>query len=329
MNTIPSKHMILEHQKHFTAQGKLLPFGVYDGLFGNTATKEWDTDGFLLKRRRTQRKCWLYFGAFSKDLFTGMAIVDAGMVATAFAYFYIPSEKLFVEDKITLPLGFKDSFDPHLFDSWNLGNFDIHSDGKKMKLSCKGKFNSTIETKENESGLSFLCPSKERPFNFTYKNLLLDSKINIEYKGKKYTSEGAIGSIDFSKGYPPRETVWNWASIIGTTENGLPIGINLVDGHNGNLENAIWIGEERLCTSKANFYVKKPFDKNTWNINTTDGIIDFQFNPYGARSENLNIVAMKSLFTQPFGEAKGILKHNGHAVSFNGFGVVEDHIAVW
>ena len=73
MNSISDDSLILHHQKHFTSQGKLLPFGVYDKLFDNTQTKEWDDDGFLLKRRRTQRKCWLYFGAFSEDLFTGMA----------------------------------------------------------------------------------------------------------------------------------------------------------------------------------------------------------------------------------------------------------------
>lgn len=320
---------ILDNPKALLKDGKSLPYGIYSGLIADAHTSFWDVEGFFPKRRRSQRKCWIYFGSFSPDLYLGFAIADAGFISTAFCYFYIPSLQLFVEDKTTLPLGFKENFDPNLFDDWKLGAFQISSQGKKISISYKGKFELNASCIENENGFSFVCPSEGRPFNYTYKNLLLPTKINIKYKGKTYNSEGNSGGLDFSKGYPPKQTVWKWASVTGQTASGKPIAINLVSEHNANMENAVWLDGKRIIVSDATFQKEAPFDKNPWYIKTNDGILDIEFTPQGARSENINIIAMKSIFTQPYGQFKGKISIDGQEEVFTGFGVVEDHLAVW
>ncbi len=311
-------------------KGNPLPLGVYDGLIKNTSTRYWDKNGFIPRRRR-ERKTWVFLGGYSKDLMIGIAVVDAGFIANAFTYFFVPSEQLFVEDKITLPGGFSNHFDPGLHDEWKLKNYLINTVGNKILASYKGKFELSVEMNDNQSGLSFICPSPSRPFNFTYKNVCLPATFSIKYNGKTYNEKGDFGSIDFSKGYPPRHTIWNWASITGTLENGQRFGANLLDGHNGKYENAAWIGEDRILlpVTKFKYSKSKPLDQQVWEMYTENKTIELTFDPVGVRKENLNAVVMKSKFTQCFGHFKGKVKKNGEWLNFEGYGPAEEHEALW
>lgn len=322
MKIHPPQPQLLKH-------GKSLDFGVYDDLIANPSTTFWDDEGFPLKRRRTQRKTWIFFGAYSEQLFAGLAIVDAGLLATAFAYFYEPSTGIFIEDKITIPFGFGNDFNPTLKDEWKLGKYRITTNNNVMNVRYSGKFELNIDAFLNEKGVSVVAPSPGRPFNFTYKNLPLPVKVNVQYKGNVLSAEGNYGAIDFTKGFPPRSTEWNWSSFIGHTESGSSIAVNLVDKFNGNIENVLWLDGERHILSNANFSPGKPLDKADWSITTVDGILTMSFAPKGVRSENLNAGLMKSIFTQPFGKYEGVLKINGRSEKFIAWGVAEDHMAVW
>jgi hypothetical protein len=324
MEILPNATSLLKH-------GKPLPFGVYDGLIAQPFTSFWDSEGPLLaRRRRMQRKTWIFFGVYAPDMFAGIAIADAGMVSTAFAYLAVPGENIYVEDKMTLPLGFGDKFDPALDSDWKLGKFSIRSNEGNMHIASKGKLALDIVTLTDAgNGLSFVCPSTDRPFNFTYKNLPMQVQCRATYRGKNYEASGKYGAIDFTKGYPPRETRWNWLSLIGELEDGTPVGINLVDQFNGNIENAAWISGQKVLLGDARFKMQPPYDKNTWEITTANGLLSLTFTPQGARKENLNMMVMKSLFTQPYGKFFGYLSFKGQRMKLTGQGVVEDHYAKW
>ena len=112
--------MILPKQHSLIENGANIPFGVYEDLIENVDTSFFDTQGFLTKKRRTERKTWIYFGVYSPDLICGFAIADAGMVATAFTYFYSLKDGTFEEDKTTVPLGFANDFNPNLKSEWKI-----------------------------------------------------------------------------------------------------------------------------------------------------------------------------------------------------------------
>jgi len=322
---------ILPNEPHLLKSGRSLPYGVYNGLIKSPFTSYWDTEGsFLAKRRRTQRKAWIFFGVYSPELFAGIAVVDAGMVSTAFAYLAVPAENIFIEDKMTLPLGFAEKFDPAMETEWTLGKFNIKTSGGQMIFTSRGKLKLDIVAETNaDAGLSFVCPSTDRPFNFTYKNLPMQVACKASYLGKSYEIAGKYGAIDFTKGYPPRETRWNWMSLIGELEDGTALGINLVDHFNNNIENAAWIGEKKVLLGEAQFSMQTPLDKNKWQIDTRSGSLHLIFTPLGARSEKLDMVVMKSLFTQPYGTFEGVMTVNGQQLKLKGQGVVEDHYAKW
>jgi len=318
-------------QQNFSPNGQLLSVGAYEDIIENTSLKKWDNDGGLFKRRRTQRKAWMFVGAYSKDLMVGLATADAGFIGNAFAYFYVPSENLYKEQKVIIPYGFSNDFDPELWSKWSLRNFNIESHNGLLRANTNGDFQLSIEMTHSNNGLSFICPTVDRPFNFTYKNLNLLTKVSVTFNDKKCEMDGRMGGIDFSKGYPPRHTIWNWALISGETKEGIPVGMNLFRGHNGKYENAAWIGDERILLSNTNFLYdkKKPLDSQTWALNTEDGLVNAKFTPSKSRKEKINAGLLSHDFTQPFGTFTGAIEHKGKVHEFLGYGPVEEHESLW
>jgi hypothetical protein len=300
-----------------------IPFGLYAGPVGDISTEPW------ARRRRMQRKAWLYAGAFSERYCVGFAIADAGIVATAFVYVF-DAHKQYVEEKITAPFGFSSAFDPSLTTAWKLKAFSITRENDKLVCAYQGKrISIKMAITENSKGATTIAPAGDRPFNHTYKNLLLPAQIDAAVDGQPINLAGNIGSIDFTKGYPPRHTFWNWASMNAVTESGIAFGVNLVGDFNNSIENALWINGAVQQLSQATFVYSHPAEKNNWRVKTLDGVIDMEFGPLGMRSENINALLMSSFFKQPFGVFKGIIKWNGESHTFTGYGVVEEHLAKW
>lgn len=323
--------MILPKPKALFENDTHVPYGVYDGLIDELSTKYWDKQGLLAKKRRTERKTWIFMGVYSPELICGFAIADAGMVATAFSYFFSFKDRVFEEDKITVPLGFPNNFDPDLNTEWKLGNYSIRRVNGRHTFQYTGKYKMLIEAEDTPNGVSVVAPSKDmRPFNFTYKNQCMPVKVQINNGGvNTYATSGKYGSVDFTKGYPPRETIWNWLSFIGITESQKSIAVNLVDRFNENMENVLWLNGEKTLLSSANFIKQEPYDKTDWLIETKDGQLNCHLSPHGARGENINALIMKSLFIQPFGTIDGTVRIDGREEKFTAIGVVEDHHAVW
>ncbi len=315
--------------KLFTGTGHP-PYGIYNDLMTDVSTAHWDEQGALFKNRRTSRKAWMFFGVYSPEFICGIAIADAGFVANAFTYFYSFKDNVFVQDNTLVPFGFSSGFDPGLNSEWKLGKYRIYTQNGNLNFEYTGKYKLRMVAKNSNNGASIVAPSAGgRPFHFTYKNVCMTTELSIEHEGKTYQVSGNYGAVDFSKGYPPRETVWNWLSFIGTTQSGKNVGVNLVKHFNDELENILWVDGQKTALSSGTFTMQKPFDKNNWHITTDDKILDCTVAPNGARSENVNILLMKSIFTQVYGKISGTLLINGVRESFTATGVCEDHHALW
>lgn len=307
-----------------------LPYGIYNDLIQDVSTAYWDKQGGLLSDRRLSRKTWIFTGVYSPDLICGIAIADAGVVATSFAYFYSFKDNIFVEDSQLVPLGFPSSFDPQLNTEWKLGKYSIQSSNGKITLGYSGKFELKMDITNNTDGASIVAPSEgKRPFNFTYKNVCLPTALTIKHNGNTYTANGKYAAVDFTKGYPPRKTKWNWLALVGKTESGKSIGVNLVKHFNNDLENILWVEGKKTALSSGTFSMEQPLDKSPWHIHTTDGILDCTLQPNGARSENVNVLIMKSIFVQAYGRISGTVVIDGVKEKFEATGVAEDHLAVW
>ncbi len=293
----------------------------------------WDKQG-LIPRRRTERKAWIYAATLNDDFFAAMAIVDAGYVGTAFAYLYDRKTGFFLEEKITKPFAFADDFAPSLQTRWLIADdhrrWEISPDSHN--LVCRftsDTWHLTLDLTSGQPGLNALCPSSGRPFNYTFKNTCMPVQASVRANQQQWEHSGASGCIDFSAGYPPRKTIWNWASFIGQTSAGQPFGLNLVAHHNDGLENALWLDGKIIPAGQAFFDYEKPMEKNHTRLTVPDLNLELLFTPEGCRRENLNAIVIVSDFVQPFGSFTGSFEYAGQKINAGGVGVVEDHRAVW
>lgn len=318
--------------KSLLFENKLQEYGVYNNVVPDTNTNVWDGTKGWKSARRWQRKSWIFAGAYSPDIFVGFAIVDAGFLGKAFCYVYFPKTGALLEDGIDRPFAFDAHFEASIDSHWQLGNYQILTKNGQMHFEFKGKkFQVSMQCTNNEHGLSFLCPSEgnKRPFHFTYKNLLLPTQVQFTKKGKTQTFSDLYAGIDFSKGYPPKHTTWNWTSFLGQLEDGTPVGINVVDQFNKNMENVVWIGTERILIGHVTYRYGEPLKKSKWTVRSRNGDLEMNMQPNGSRKENINIKFLKSKFTQVFGTIEGRIRHHGEWKNLTGNGVMEEHEAIW
>ena len=306
--------------------GRPVPSGRYRGAIAELSTAAWDGGG----RRRLQRKGWLYVSACTARYSVGYAVVDAGLVATAFIYVFDRMTKTLVEEKATLPFGFAADFAPDWRQPWALAQ-----GGKRWQITPAGdagwqfryagkRLNLELDVERGGDGLTAVSTAPGRPFAHTWKLCALTSMLRFTVDGETVETESS-SAIDFTLGYPPRSTVWNWASLDGMTDAGAKFGLNLVAHFNNGLENAMWLDGELIPLAQASFDYDARDLSRPWRVTSLDGIVDVRFTPDGQRAEHLNALVLKSRFAQPFGRFEGRVGQS----RVSGFGVVEEHAALW
>jgi hypothetical protein len=310
------------------------PFGRYQGYIENTQVAGWDaTDPWL---RRWKRKSWFFAGVFSEDWILGCAIADAGYLGLAFTYYYHRPSGTYFEEKAMQPFAFRRGFLPELWSPWGFRSrsrtWDVEplagAGGWHVKVAGK-RIRFDLQLRHAFPGLTAIAPAQDRPFNSTFKIAAIPLSGSLAVDGKDVALGSPLGVVDFTWGYPARRVIWNWACLAGRTEEGRTIGVNAVAHFNDGLENAIWLDGDLLPMSQVQFQPGKNRARDTWRIDSADEMIEIAFEPEGARAENLHLGLVTSHFVQPFGRFTGTLRRNGRASAIRGFGIVEDHRAVW
>ena len=309
-----------------------VPYGRFLGALADERTAAFDGGSGLLSPRRLQRKAWLYFGAFTQRYMIGIATVDAGLVATGFVYVYDRQQKRLVEEKAMAPLGFASAFAPKLRGEWRFAagarRWSIEPDGDGWQVRFEGKRIVLGMRFGGAPGMTSISPVIGRPFHHTYKACTLPVHVDVSVDGNRGEVAGS-GVVDFTLGYPPRHTTWNWASAAGQTSDGSRFGVNLVAHFHNGLENALWLGDEVIALPQATFIYDAHNVLAPWVVRSEDGALELRIYPEGERKERVNAGLMVSDFTQPFGRVEGTVNTGGRRLGLSGFGVVEQHRAVW
>lgn len=311
------------------------------------STAQWDGSCGLLSPRRAQRKAWIYGGVMDARFMIGFAIADAGWLSTAFVYVYDRMYNKLTERKATRLLAFDSKFAPTPQAIWHLHNgqdkwqIEPLNDRAGWSFSFSSPaLDVAFELTDTGHAISALnnAPSKirTRPFHYTHKLAGLPAKTNLTLNDEHYNLRHEHhGVLDFTLGYPPRSTLWQWACWVGTLDDGRPFSCNLVAQTMNGLENTAWMhlpdgSVQVLPLAQAVFNYNPNDTLKPWHIHTADGRLDMQFMPDGARSETIHMGVMYSAFTQPFGRLIGTwLDEDGSIHSLAGFGVVEQHRALW
>ena len=313
--------------------GRLHAFGAYRGPIADVSTDHWDRGPAW--PRRLQRKGWLYAGAYHDDLMVGYAVADAGYLATAFVYLYDRARRVFVEEALEVPFGFEEAFAPSLRGAWALRgrgkHWRIDPEGDGLRFRYDGRrVSCDLRIPSLAGGMTTLAPSRGRPFNQTFKRLCLPATLGARLDDRRFDLDLPHGAaVDFTLGYPPRDTRWNWACLLGTTDDGRAFGLNLVAYFNDELENALWLGDELIPLGRGVFTVGSPADRGAWRVAVPSLDLALTVTPEGARKDRKNLGVLRHDFTQPFGRFEGTFTRAGKALRVTGHGVVEDHTSRW
>jgi Protein of unknown function (DUF2804) len=140
--------------------------------------------------------------------------------------------------------------------------------------------------------------------------------------GRRLSIDGQA-MVEDNDGYHPRLTHWWWAAGAGRLTDGRTAMWNAVVGLNDTLphiENTIWIDgrpQSIGLVSIAEDLTKVTFD---------DGAI-MSFREEAERATTIDLFVVRSAYRQPFGTFAGTLP--GGLELAEGYGVMEDHRAVW
>ena len=163
--------------------------------------------------------------------------------------------------------------------------------------------------------------------NATHKTVGLPARGEVRAGGKVFDLDGHFGSLDHTAGLLARETNWRWASASGAR-----VGLNLVEGFNGPVENVLWLDGEAHPAGEAVFEFDKSDHLKPWKVRTKNGMIDLVFTPEGARREDKKLVVAESWYVQPIGTFSGTVRAAPGAPPVEVrdlVGVTEDHVAKW
>lgn len=337
------------------AVAHVVPAGRFDAPIGDLSTAHWDGNGKLLSRRRLQRKSWLYGAVFSERWIVGCAIADAGLLGSAFVYAFDRQSRRMMEYNSLRPLAFAADFQPSpngvwAFkqgkQSWRIQPLTDQS-GWHFQFTHPD-WDVSFELHDNRTSISALnnAPSAShrgqpsRPFHYTHKLTGAVANLRLRMHHETHELTNVRGVFDFTLGYPPRATLWQWASWIGQLDDGRTLSGNLVAQTMNGLENAVWLGAANGSKDDAKtdvialpqaIFDDLPTDTaQTWQIRTADDRLRMQFTPEGARSERINLGLLASDFTQPFGAFRGVWRDDdGSEHTLTGIGVVERHRALW
>jgi hypothetical protein len=137
----------------------------------------------------------------------------------------------------------------------------------------------------------------------------------------------ALAVIDDSAGYHARRTAWRWCAGVGRADDGRSLAWNLVAGVNDpprESERTIWLGGVPIEVGPAACFAE---DLST--VETDDGV-DLRFAAEAIRERRENLLLVRSAYRQPFGTFGGVVpSHGGPLALAEGWGVMEEHTAVW
>jgi hypothetical protein len=157
--------------------------------------------------------------------------------------------------------------------------------------------------------------------NCTHKTPCLPATGTIVADGVTYTLDGHTASLDHTAGLLARDTRWKWVSAAAPG-----VALNLVEGFNGPVENAVWLDGVLHPVGPAEIVHDPAAPRSPWRIRTTDGAVALTFTPEGERSEDKDLIVAASRYTQPIGTFRGKLMER----EIDGLvGVTEDHAARW
>jgi hypothetical protein len=289
-------------------------------------------------------KRWIYLGLGDERLFIGLAVVDLGWTATAFAYLFDRLEgRLRVDwSQDGLP-GLQAQVPDAPFAAGSVTRFR----GLRARITLSRNAGQTVhiqlETPQLELDAQLDLTNMAPPLlavgpiadggvaHATQKTSALPLRGQVRLRDaaghEDLSLDHAWGALDASNGLLARHTAWRWASA-----HGPELGFNLQQGYFAEQENALWLDGELIPLGAALFSADAARPLQPWRVSTDDDLLDLQFKPEGLRQDARNLGFAASHYVQPIGHFSGWVRATPDAPKRTVnrlLGVTEDHRSMW
>ena len=131
-------------------------------------------------------------------------------------------------------------------------------------------------------------------------------------------STGRTAFVDDSAGYHPRRTAWRWSAGVGTSEDGRPVGWNLVEG--------VQRLGPRAASAGCGWTASRASSSRRRSLPTCPRWAACASREWSAREDHTNLLLLRSDYRQPFGTFEGEV---GGVRLREGYGVMEQHDVRW
>ena len=288
--------------------------------------------------RRFHYKTWHFVSLGGAKCMVAFAIIDIGYAASAFAYVFDRGARRLLCDLsfAGLPgaVAVADTAGPGARSSFKAGGADLLVERPRGAAAWtvwargpKGfEVDATVDASKEPPAICAVAEIAGGVANCTHKTVCLPVRGRAAAAGVSFDLEGSFAGFDHTCGLLARDTRWRWAAASSAT-----IGLNLVEGFNGPVENGVWVDGRLIKVGAAEFEFDTRDTTKPWHVRTVDGVVDLDFTPEGERREDKNLVVAASRYVQPVGTFRGRIKPpDGPAVEVKDLlGVTEDHAAKW
>jgi hypothetical protein len=253
-----------------------------------------------LRRDGQLRKRWRYVGVFGDELMLCTARAEVGPLGQSFWVMW-DREGRRHDARTTL----------------RPGSREVTMDGPRLEIDSPG-----LRASLRLGGcapIEAICPSGSG-WGWTRKRAGVPIEGTVEVPGRRWQVSGH-GVDDESAGYHQRHTSWRWSAGVGRSSDDRAVAWNLVEGVNdpaGNSERAIWVDGEPSEPAPVSF-------RGMDGIEFADGA-PLEFTAESAHARDENLLLLRSRYRHRFGTFSGSLAGLPLA---EGFGVMEEHDAVW
>ena len=308
-----------------------LPIVSWEGLSGRF--------GRNLVWRLLHGKRWHYVSIAGPKIALAAVVVDLGWAASAFAYLFDRESRTLLYDqsfmglqKVTHRVSERAGEAARTSFVGLGGSLRIERPAGSPIWQIQGEgpggflLDASLDASAAPPTLLAIAPIDGGVANATHKTVCLPARGEVRAGGKRFDLAGHHGSLDHTMGLLARDTAWRWASASSAR-----IGLNLVEGFNGPVENALWVDGTLHAAGAATFEFDKHDHLKPWRIRTSNGTVDLTFTPEGARREDKQLFIAQSWYVQPIGVFSGTVTPPGGApVQVKDLvGVTEDHVAKW
>jgi hypothetical protein len=311
-------------------------FGAYAGACERVS---WEQLAGRFARGRLWRfahgKRWHYVSIAGPKVIAAVAIVDVGYASNAFAYLFDREARVLAADlgRLGLP-----GLSAEVTDRPASGRSTFARGGASLRLERRGAvwevaargpggfaLDATLDARVAPPTLCAIAEIAGGVANCTHKTACLPVHGTAAAGGARFQLDGHTAAIDHTLGLLARDTTWRWASAAGPG-----LGLNLVSGFNGPVENVVWHDGRIHPVGAAEILAGAASTLGPWRVRTHDGAVDLTFHPEGERRQDQDLGIAASRYVQPFGAFEGVLRLGGREVAVRDLpGVTEDHAARW